>query len=250
MRVTILGSGTCVPRLDRGASSVLVRVGDESLVFDTGPGTIRRLLEAGCAPERVSAFFYTHHHPDHTADLAPILFSAKYGRSPRAPFLAAGGQGFRGFYERLLVAYGHWIELTEGVMEIRELSVEGPDRVEGSGWRVESLPVAHGPESVAYRVTDEGGRTLAISGDTDMCEGIVSIARNADVFLCEASLPDGLKIEGHLTPSLAGKIASEAGVKHLVLTHIYPEADAVDLVGQCRKTWSGPLTVARDLMEL
>lgn len=250
MNVTILGSGTCVPRLARSASSVLVRAGAETMVFDTGPGTIRRLLEAGSDPGRVSCYCYTHLHPDHSADFVPIIFSAKYGREIRKPFTVAAGRGFSGFYEALKSAYGHWIELDPKILSVRELSVAGPDSMHFEGVTVKSLPVLHTPASLAYRVEEAGGKSLVISGDTDYCENLVKLAGGCGMFICEAALPDELKLEGHLTPSLAGKIAAEAGVEHLVLTHIYPECDAVDITAQCRKTWSGPLTVAADLMEL
>jgi ribonuclease BN (tRNA processing enzyme) len=89
---------------------------------------------------------------------------------------------------------------------------------------------------------------VAYSGDTDFCENAVILARGADLFICESALPDGMKVEGHLTPSLAGKIATEAGVKKLLLTHFYPECESVDIEAQCRKTYNGPLILASDLM--
>ena len=63
-------------------------------------------------------------------------------------------------------------------------------------------------------------------------------------------MPDELKIPGHLTPSLAGDMATRAQVKKLVLTHLYPECDRVDLRAQCRKTYQGPLLIAEDLMRI
>jgi ribonuclease BN (tRNA processing enzyme) len=110
--------------------------------------------------------------------------------------------------------------------------------------------VAHNPESRAYRITGADGFTVAYSGDTDICDALVNLAGGADLFICEASLPDEQKVPGHLTPSLAGHIAARAAVGHLVLTHLYPECDTVDIAAQCRRTWSGPLTVARDLMRI
>ena len=88
------------------------------------------------------------------------------------------------------------------------------------------------------------------SGDTDVCESLVSIARNADLFICESAVPDDQKVDGHLTPSLAGDIASRAGVGQLVLTHFYPECEKADIIQECRKTFSGPLLLAHDLMKL
>ncbi len=59
-----------------------------------------------------------------------------------------------------------------------------------------------------------------------------------------------MKVPGHLTPSLAGRIATQAGVKKLVLTHFYPECEQVDIAKQCRKTYQGPLELAEDLKEI
>ena len=91
---------------------------------------------------------------------------------------------------------------------------------------------------------------MVYSGDTDVCENLVTLARDADVLICESALPDELKVPGHLTPSLAGQIASQAGVRKLVLTHFYPECNAVDVAEQCRKTYPGPLVLAEDLLEI
>jgi ribonuclease BN (tRNA processing enzyme) len=71
---------------------------------------------------------------------------------------------------------------------------------------------------------------------------------DADLLICESALPDAMRVEGHLTPSLAGRIATEARVKRLLLTHFYPECDTIDVEAECRKTYNGPLLLASDLM--
>jgi ribonuclease BN (tRNA processing enzyme) len=63
-------------------------------------------------------------------------------------------------------------------------------------------------------------------------------------------MPDALKVPGHLTPSLAGDLAGRAHVKKLVLTHLYPECDQIDIAAQCRRTYPGPLVIAEDLMRI
>ena len=68
LSVTILGSGTCVPSLKRSSCSVLMRTGDNVLLFDSGVGTMKRLLEAGVEIFDVSFIFYSHFHPDHTSE--------------------------------------------------------------------------------------------------------------------------------------------------------------------------------------
>jgi ribonuclease BN (tRNA processing enzyme) len=84
------------------------------------------------------------------------------------------------------------------------------------------MPVAHRPESLAYRIIDRNGKALVYSGDTDVCDGLTAIAADADLMICESAFPDDQKVDGHLTPSLAGRVAQAAAVKRLVLTHFYP----------------------------
>ena len=88
------------------------------------------------------------------------------------------------------------------------------------------------------------------SGDTDYSESLIELAKDADLLICESAVPDSLQIKGHLTPSMAGEMAARAGVGKLVLTHFYPDCDDVDIEQECRKTYSGPLLLAEDLMEI
>jgi len=76
------------------------------------------------------------------------------------------------------------------------------------------------------------------------------LARGADLLILESSFPDGQGIEGHLTPSQAGDIATRSGAKRLLLTHFYPECLKSDIETQCRKTYQGELILATDLMSL
>ena len=224
MSVTILGSGTCVPSLKRSACSVLIKIMNDALLLDSGVGTMRRLLEANTEIFDISFVFYSHFHPDHTAELVPFLFSNKYpdGTRRQIPITFVAGKGFCAFYDKLKAAYGHWIELGPGLVNIVELDNTNYDIRRFDHFKVESIPVVHNEESVAFKITSRGGK----------------------------SVPDSLKEKGHLTPSLAGKIASSAQAKQLVLTHFYPECDDVDIEKECRKTYSGPLIMAEDLIKI
>ena len=144
--------------------------------------------------------------------------------------------------------YGKWIELEEDLMNIIELSPHAHDQYAFGAFTVDTFPMAHIESSIGYRITARDGTSIAYTGDTGLCENAVKLALGADLFICEAALPDAMEVEGHLTPSLAGKIAAEAEVKHLVLTHFYPECETVDLEAECRMAYRGPLTLAQDLM--
>ncbi|HUV51176.1 MAG TPA: ribonuclease Z [Anaerolineae bacterium] len=250
--MTILGSGTCVPSLKRSSCSVLMETGGTKLLFDCGPGTMRRLLEAGTKIFDISFIFFSHLHPDHTGELVSFLFATKYPEIERRqkPLTIVAGSGFSEFYTRLKNVYGEWIELKPGLLNIVEMDNKAKDSIDFGDFTVKSIPVEHSDESIAYRITGSGGKSVVYSGDTDFSDNLVTLAKNADILICESALPDELKVAGHLTPSLAGRIARQANVKKLVLTHFYPECDQVDIEKQCRKTWPGPLILAEDMMKI
>jgi ribonuclease BN (tRNA processing enzyme) len=250
--VTILGSGTCVPSLKRSACAVLVEIDETKLLFDSGPGTMHRLLEAGIEIFDIDVIFYSHFHPDHTGELVPFIFATKYPDSGRRskPLAVMAGSGFLKFTDGLKAVYADWMALPEGMLNLLELDNTGPDSRRFPSFTLETTPMKHREESIGYRVTDRRGGSIVYSGDTDANENLVTLATGADLLICESAMPDELKIPGHLTPSLAGELAARAHVKMLVLTHLYPECDRVDLAAQCRRTYQGPLLIAEDLMRL
>ncbi|MEW5735532.1 MAG: MBL fold metallo-hydrolase [Thermodesulfobacteriota bacterium] len=249
LQVTILGSGTIVPRLDRSGPAVLVRAGGLHVLLDAGPGAMRQLVAAKSHPALLSAVFISHLHPDHTAELGPLIFALKYGRfaEREQPLRIMGGRGIGRFLDILAEAWGRWVALTPQ-MSVRELDNERRDRTDLDGLIFQTAPSNHTDQSLSVRI-EYLGKSVVYSGDTGESPELVALARGADLLLCEASMPDETPVPGHMTPSAAGRTAAEAGVKTLVLTHLYPEADAVDIVSQCRRTYSGNLFVAADLME-
>ena len=250
--ITILGSGTCVPSLQRSSCSVLVEIGNQKLLFDVGPGTMRRLLEAGQSIFDISHIFLSHFHPDHSGELVPFLFATQYpDKNQRKKTLTIiAGKGFASFYGRLQNVYGDWIKPAPEIVDIIEFSNRSRDARRFADFAVESCPVEHREESIAFRVTDHRGKSMVYSGDTDVSDSLVALAKNADLFICESAFPDELKTKGHLTPCLAGEMATRSAVRELILTHFYPVCDTVDIKKQCRRTYAGPLRLARDLLTI
>ena len=250
--MTILGSGTCVPSLERSSCSVMLEVVSTKLLFDSGPGTMRRLLRTGTTIFDVDYIFYSHFHPDHSAELVPLLFATKYPDTGRrqTTLTIVAGTGFEGFLAGLKSVYGKWIELDPGLLDIIQLNSQAPESRRLDDFTVCSTPVEHNPESIAYRITSPGGHSVVYSGDTDYSDNLIALSKDADVLICESAVPDDFRVKGHLTPSLAGDIATQAGVKKLVLTHFYPECDNADIEHEARKTYDGPLVLAEDLMRI
>jgi len=248
MELIILGSGTGVPSLKRGSPGLLIKACEQSILMDSGSGTLAKMLRAGVTYKEVDAVLYSHIHPDHCADLVPLIFACKYHEDPRTrDLLILGGRGFRDYFEKLRGVYGNWIEPETFRIHIQEVAA---DEAEIGGLQITTLPIEHTPESVGYRVTSSTGRTVVYSGDTDYCPNIVELARGADLVILECSFPEGQKVKGHLTPTLAGRIAREAGCTRLVLTHLYPPCDQSDIRGDCQAVFPGEVLLAEDMMRI
>ncbi len=249
--VTILGSGTCVPSLDRSSCSVLVETKDAKILIDCGAGTIRRLLENGTKIYDISHILLSHFHPDHTGELISFLFSNKYPDAicRQIPLSVIAGSGLSDFYGGLKKVFGHWIDISPNILNLVEINKNKQFKY-FNDFALETVSVEHNEESLAFKIIGEKGASLVYSGDTDYCNNLIDIAGNTNLLICESALPDELKAKGHLTPSEAGEIATKANVKQLLLTHFYPECDKVDIELQCRKTYSGPLFLAKDLMKI
>lgn len=251
IKVTILGSGTCVPSLERHPCSALVSGRSVHILLDAGPGTMGQLLKLGVHINDIDMILLSHFHLDHCAELAPFLFATKYpGFNRKKPLTLVGGVGLTALFEKLNTAYDNTLDMPEGRFQIIELEENGSLTLNLEGIRLDYAAVDHKPESRACRFTDQTGFSIVYSGDTDYCIPLIDLARDADLMICESALPDEHKVPGHLTPSLAGEIASRARVKKLVLTHFYPECDNVDITAQCRKTFDGPVVLAKDLLTL
>ncbi len=247
MEIVLLGTGTAVPVPDRFPSGVLVRDGAQTLLVDCGPGVLRRLAQTGVDLREVTTVLLTHYHTDHTADLAALLFALRNPRyAGRGPLRLRGAPGLAALLGNLTAAWP-WLSPKGYVLDVVEIE---PGRVplDASGTVVDAFRVEHTSASLAYRITGAGGGVATFSGDADVCDGLVDAARNADLFVCDAAFPDEGRVEGHLTPGLAGQHAQAAGARSLCLTHFYPECDGVDLAAQARATFDGEVVLGADLM--
>ena len=251
MKVTILGTGTATPLLRRNAAGLVVDAAGSLILVDIGPGTLRRMCEAEVDLKAIDVILITHFHPDHVSDLVPFLFASNYAYGPfrKEPFVLIGPSGLEQFYEALVNIYGEWIVPFGDRLIKREMDAQAPDKFVSGDLVIRSAPSAHSPPAVSYRLEVEGS-SLTVSGDTDVSENLVELARGTNLLICECSMPENLKIPGHLVPSEAGVTAERAGVKKLVLTHFYPPCDEVDVVQQASTTFPGEIIRAEDLMVL
>jgi ribonuclease BN (tRNA processing enzyme) len=139
------------------------------------------------------------------------------------------------------------VEPPPGLMDLKELAPDREDEVRFGDLRIRSAPTNHTEGSLAYRVEAEG-RSLVYSGDTDESDSLVALARGADLLVLEAANP--FKVKGHLTPAEAGRLAARAGVGRLLLTHLYPPCDTVDVAALAGLEFSGEILRAEDGLQL
>lgn len=250
MRVTVVGTGTAVPNLARRQSCVVVEAGGETLVFDLGSGAVRGMLRADLDPFAVDHVFFTHFHPDHTVDIVPLLFAMKYGADePRVrPLTITGPTPFREFFGRMESVWGEWM-IGDYPTGVSELPHECPAPLELPGLSLTWAPAEHRPESIAYRL-ESGGRAFVHTGDTEYSESIVALASGAHTLLVECSFPDDQPVPGHLTPTGVARMATESGVKRVILTHLYPPVEGLDLVAEVGRGFDGEVIVAHDGLAL
>jgi ribonuclease BN (tRNA processing enzyme) len=259
LRYTTVGSGTIVPDSTRGPAAHHFACGDLSLLFDLGSGTLRRLDALGIPFGALDLVAVTHRHQDHFADLLPLLFALRYapGVDRVRPLALVGYAGFEEDLEALEAVFGAWI-LDPGcpldVWEAEDTPVE-LDR-EAVSATVEARRVEHTPEAVGYRLAlNAAGREIlvAYTGDTAFCAEAVSLGREADLLICECSVADEEAVPGHMTPGDVGRLASEAAVRHLVVTHFYPSAlrlGEAEIERRIRRHYDGPLDLAVDGLQI
>jgi len=249
MEIILLGTGTATQSLKRNASGLAVRCKGRTILVDVGPGTLRRLCDAALDSRAIDVICVTHLHPDHISDLVPFLFASNYAYGPvrTEPFYVVGMDGLEQYYHALVGIYDGWIVPTGGRLVMKELNQITPEFLELPGVVVRTAASAHSTRGLAYRI-DADSVSVTISGDTDVSDEIVDLARGTDLFVCECSMPEGRKVAGHLIPSEAASMAHRAGAKKLVLTHFYPPCDEVDVVSQARPGFSGEIVKAEDLM--
>lgn len=250
MEIIVVGSGTVVPCRARRQSCVVVNAGGEMLVFDLGSGAVRGMLHADLDPFAVEHIFFTHFHPDHTVDIVPLLFALNYGADePRTrPLHLTGPEPFESFWNSVTGAWGEWM-VGDYPTKVSELPHDCPSLLDLPGGRLSWAPAEHRPESIAYRLEAERG-AFVYTGDTEYADSVVELARDAHTLLIECSFPNESPVPGHLTPSGVARIASESGARRVVLTHIYPAADAIDLVSKVRRGYEGEVLVAEDGLKL
>lgn len=238
MRITVFGGHAAYPTADVGCSGYLVERDGFQLLVDPGYAVLPRLL-AETSAHRVDAVYVSHGHPDHCADLHPLL-RIRALTDPDAPALPVFTP--RGSLDRLLVIDEPG--LIDASYDLREF--EPGTRFEIGPFRATTWGLPHWLPNAGLRLT-AGGRALGYTGDTGPSPDLVELARDVDLLLAEASFADQLpaRYAGNLsTAAEVGRYAAEAGAGRVLLTHLWPRVEPAAFVTAARAGFAGPVAVA------
>lgn len=267
MRLIPVGVSGSFPGPATPASSYVVRVSaaesaaaghgarDWNVLLDLGNGAfgaLQRLMD----PMELDAVSVSHLHPDHCADLSGLYVYLRY--HPERGSLRTGPRdaplpvfGPSTAQRHVALSYGLSDgESMENDFDFRSWA-EHPSVTVGP-LTIEPHRVFHPVETYGVRVTGPsasgGTATLAYTGDTDACESVVELARDVDLLLSEAAFLEGrddaVEPGIHLTGRRAGQVATDAGARRLLLTHLPVWNDPADSLAEARQTFAGPVDVA------
>jgi ribonuclease BN (tRNA processing enzyme) len=255
MQLIVLGSGTSVFHPRRAAAGFWLETEAGSILLDCSADAPHRMAEENLDWRNLDAIWISHLHLDHCAGLAPFLFGIKWAPGigdRKKPLRIVGCEGIGKLLKAIDDSQNYKLFDQNFAIEIHEFALaEHQDAFDLlAGLKTEIISTPHRAESLAIRLTDQSGATLVYTSDTGFSEAVADFARDADLLILESSFYRDKPTRKHLELADAMRIAKLAGPKQLLLTHLYPEWDDIDLEGEAKKLWPGETIAARDGLRL
>jgi ribonuclease BN (tRNA processing enzyme) len=269
--VQVLGSGGPELQDKRASTSYLIwENGHARVILDSGGGSALRFGESGAQMSDIDVMLFSHFHIDHTSDFPALIFSSWFeDRRRPLPIYGPSGNKFMPsttefVHDLFSEPHGAWRYLSDltgppapGTYTLQPHNVEYSNKphfiLRTSGMVFYAVSVIHGAfPALAWRV-EIGGKRIVFSGDTNgEGEGLIQIARDADLFIAHNAVPEGatgVERRLHMPPSVIGSIAADAHVKQLVLSHrmLRTLGRENQTQTEIRHRYSGPLAFANDL---
>lgn len=268
LAVQVLGSGG--PRLDanRASASYLLWVGAEAkLLIDIGGGANLRFAQSHAKLADLAMIGISHLHPDHVSDLPALMWTNFQTRQAPLPIMGPSGNDvapdFATFLNRLFDAKNGAFQVLSPVLgtgtgnagggahlEVQVVNVAKPEAAtvfDRQGLTVTAFAIPHGNlPALAYRVKT---RDLSVVFSTDQNgtnPKFVDFAKGANVLVMHLAIAAGATSPLHAAPAVVGRIAQEAGVGRLIVSHI-GQFDLDAAIADVKKSYTGPLTIGADL---
>jgi ribonuclease Z len=267
IKVTLLGTGTPQPLMNRFGPSILVQAGSEILLFDTGRGCLQRLKQLNILYDKLDAVFLTHLHSDHIVGLPDLWLTGWLVSERIVPLNIYGPVGTADMIKYLRLAFAYDLKirsdddkvLQEGstlqVTEIQQGTIYDKNDVKVIAFDVDHFPIK---PAFGYRI-EYKGHSVVLSGDTRYSENLIKFAQRTDLLVHEVIIaPDTLSksdpkyhiLAHHTTAEQAGRVFSAVKPKLAVFSHIsklYGLTEE-DIMKSTKANYSGPLVMGEDLM--
>lgn len=221
LEVRFLGTGDAFGNGGRFQSCVLLRQSEVSVLIDCGATSLTAMRHQEIEPSSIDAVVLTHLHGDHFGGLPFLLLDGQFAAPRRSPLVLAGPEGTA---ERLRQAQEVFFPGSSEITLSYELELltlrEEEETVVGPA-RIVPLPVSHpsGAPSYALRI-EWDGRVVAFSGDTEWTDSLISVAEDADLFVCECYRYEK-KVPYHLDYATLVRHRQQLTCRRLVLTHLH-----------------------------
>ena len=268
MEVTLLGTGTPRPSIERFGAATLVNAGVEYFLFDVGRGATIRLQQAGITPNQIDKVFLTHLHSDHITGLDDLWITGWVWQ--RQQLLNVSGpkgthQLVRGLREAFAADISYRVEnanLEDSKAKIESVEIEEGVVYQKDGVTILAFLVDHAPVKPAfgYRV-EFGDRAIVISGDTTYSENLIKHAQNADLLIHEiaSAAPSLIKknkrlasvVAYHTSPGQMAEVLNKTKQRAAILNHVLLfDVFEDQVIADIKQQYSGDVTMGYDLMKI
>jgi ribonuclease BN (tRNA processing enzyme) len=252
MKLIVLGSGTSVPHPRRAAAAFWLESASGSVLLDCGADSAHRLAQERVDWPGLDLIWISHLHLDHCGGLASLLFGLRWAPQTldrRKPLRIVGCEGIGKLLQAIDESHNYRLFEQRFPIELQEFSA-GADFDLLPALRAQTFSTPHTRESIALRLTAGNGPSVVYTSDTGYSEGLAGFAQNADLLIMECSFFQNNPTPKHLELAGAMRLAQMAEPRTLLLTHLYPEWDDIDLEGKARELWPGKTIAAYDGLQL
>jgi ribonuclease BN (tRNA processing enzyme) len=251
MKLVVLGSGTSVPHPERASPAFWLETENGSVLLDCGADAPHRMAAENLDWPNLDAVWISHLHLDHCGGLASLLFGLKWAPQTQArtrPLKIYGCAGLARLLKAIDDANNYRLFELPFAIELEEVNDQNGFRLL-SNLDAQTFATPHTRESLALRLHD-GRHTIVYSSDTGYAEELAEFARDADLFMLECSFYRNKPTPKHLELAEAMRMAQIADPRKLLLTHLYPERDDIDIEALARELWAGTTLAARDGLQI